>query len=192
MMSIDDDDDGDDDDDDDGGNDGGDDHHFTQLRQLTAASASVPASAPDPHRKSFNDLPPEIRLHIWRRALSTSPTQTPPSRSWALAVLPRQPWLELGLSPPDVKLENPPWSQYVDNRHVPAMILSRVNREARRVVLERHTPILVSQTIRESSRGIPRFIWIDRYSDVIHFFGERFRPELFEQAGRTAYPELYR
>ncbi|KAI3339280.1 hypothetical protein F4824DRAFT_56703 [Ustulina deusta] len=153
----------------------------------------APAPAAGHRRKTFNDLPPEVRIHIWRCVLSTSPTQVAPSRSWALAVLPSQPWLELRMSPPPhVKLENPPWAHYVDTRHVPATVLTRVNREARRSVLERCTPILVSKTTRESSKDIPLFIWIDRYSDVIHFFGDHFRHELFEMAGRSACPELYR
>ncbi|KAI1820099.1 hypothetical protein F4861DRAFT_524355 [Xylaria intraflava] len=149
-------------------------------------------TAAEPRRRGFNDLPPDIRVSIWRCVLSTAPTQVPPSRSWAVAVLPHQPWLELGVSPPDIKLENPPWSHYVDTRHVPATILTRVNREARRVVLERCTPIMVSRSIRESSKGSPVFIWVDRRSDVMHFFGKPFRPDLFEMAGRSACPELYR
>ncbi|KAI0458927.1 hypothetical protein F5B21DRAFT_499989 [Xylaria acuta] len=156
------------------------------------AAEEVPAPTAHPGRTNFNDLPAEVRLHIWRCVLSTSPAQVAPSRSWALAVLPQQPWLELGMSPPHVQLENPPWNHYVDARHVPATVLTRVNREARSTVLERCTPIWVSRTVRDSSRGIPPFIWIDRYSDVIHFFGEKFRHELFEMAGRCACPELYR
>ncbi|KAI3325722.1 hypothetical protein HD806DRAFT_455030 [Xylariaceae sp. AK1471] len=199
MTSID----GDEDEDD---RDGDEEEDFTRLNALTTSSASVSApasitgsipvlgvvSTAFSRPKCFIDLPLEIRIHIWRCVLSTSPTQIAPSRSWAIAVLPRQPWLELGISPPNVRFENPPWGHYVDTRHVPAMVLTQVNREARGIVLERHTPILVSQTIRESSRGIPMFIWVDRYSDVIHFFGERFQPDLFEQAGRSACPELYR
>ncbi|KAI0432433.1 hypothetical protein F5Y09DRAFT_339652 [Xylaria sp. FL1042] len=158
-----------------------------------SAAGGAPALSAGHRRTTFNDLSPEIRIHIWRCVLSTSPTQVAPSRSWALAVLPHQPWLELGMSPPPhVKLENPPWAHYVDTRHVPATVLTRVNREARKTVLERCTPILVSRTTRESSKGIPLFIWIDRYSDVIHFFGEPFRHELFDMAGRSACPELYR
>ncbi|KAI0189554.1 hypothetical protein EV127DRAFT_432105 [Xylaria flabelliformis] len=153
----------------------------------------VPApAATQPQRTNFNDLPTEVRVHIWRCVLSTSPTQVAPSRSWALAVLPREPWLELGMSPPHVQLENPPWDHYVEARHVPATVLTRVNREARSTVLQRCTPILISKTVRDSSKGIPPFIWIDRYSDVIHFFGEMFRHELFDMAGRCACPELYR
>ncbi|KAI0813873.1 hypothetical protein GGR55DRAFT_687489 [Xylaria sp. FL0064] len=159
----------------------------------TVSVAETPASAAGDRRTTFNDLPADVRIHIWRCVLSTAPTQAAPSRSWALAVLPQQPWLELGMSPPPhVKLENPPWNHYVDTRHVPATVLTRVNREARRAVLERCTPILVSKTTRESSKGIPLFIWIDRYSDVIHFFGEQFRIELFDMAGKSACPELYR
>ncbi|KAI1756123.1 hypothetical protein F4782DRAFT_321182 [Xylaria castorea] len=157
-----------------------------------SAPAEVPAPATHPQRTNFNDLPAEVRVYIWRCVLSTSPAQVAPSRSWALAVLPREPWLELGISPPHVQLENPPWDHYVDARHVPATVLTRVNHEARRTVLQRCTPILISQTVRDSSKGIPPLIWIDRYSDVIHFFGEMFRPELFEMAGRCAWPELYR
>ncbi|KAI1293117.1 hypothetical protein F5Y03DRAFT_400133 [Xylaria venustula] len=170
------------------------------LSTQTSAAISSPtvaggALAPiiGRRRTTFNDIPPNVRIHIWRCVLSTAPTQTAPSRSWALAVLPSRPWLELGMSPPaHVKLENLPWSHYVDTRHVPAMVLTRVNREARRTVLERCTPIAISRATRESSEGIPQFIWIDRYSDVIHFFGEPFRHELFEMAGRSACPELYR
>ncbi|KAI0965567.1 hypothetical protein F4678DRAFT_330923 [Xylaria arbuscula] len=162
------------------------------------SSPSVAAGGPltpiiDRRGTTFSDLPPDVRIHIWRCVLSAAPTQTAPSRSWALAVLPAQPWLELGMSPPShVKLENPPWGHYVDTRHVPATVLTRVNRESRKTVLERCTPIAISKTTRESSKGIPQFIWIDRYSDVIHFFGEPFRHELFDMAGKSACPELYR
>ncbi|KAI1277892.1 hypothetical protein F5Y07DRAFT_76995 [Xylaria sp. FL0933] len=176
----------------------------TPTLALALSATQTPAAVSSPSismaetpagngRMTFNDLPADVRIHIWRCVLSTAPTQVAPSRSWALAVLPQQPWLELGMSPPPhVKLENPPWSHYVGTRHVPATVLTRVNREARGVVLERCTPILVSKTTRESSKGIPLFIWIDRYSDVIHFFGEQFRIELFDMAGKSACPELYR
>ncbi|KAI1744819.1 hypothetical protein F4680DRAFT_167027 [Xylaria scruposa] len=170
---------------------------------VEAALAQAPATDPAPpevpaaeatqlRRANFNNLPTEVRVHIWRCVLSTAPTQVAPSRSWALAVLPHEPWLKLGMSPPHVQLENPPWDHYVEARHVPATVLTRVNREARSTVLQRCTPILISKTVRDSSKGIPPFIWIDRYSDVIHFFGEMFRHELFDMAGRCAYPELYR
>ncbi|RWA14431.1 hypothetical protein EKO27_g669 [Xylaria grammica] len=200
-----------DDDDDDDGDDDGDGGESDDEADDPPLEASTKAQAPStpslavgssrpspvaaparPHGKTFNDLPVEVRIRIWQCVLSASPTQVAPSRSWALAVLPRHPWLELGMSPPHVKLENPPWAHYVDTRHVPATVLTRVNREAKGVVLERCTPILVSRATRESSTGIPLFIWIDRYSDVIHFFGERFRHELFEMAGKSACPELYR
>ncbi|KAI8945548.1 hypothetical protein F4801DRAFT_568037 [Xylaria longipes] len=162
----------------------------TQISEADSAPAEAPTAA-HPRHTNFNDLPAEVRVHIWRCVLSTSPAQVAPSRSWALAVLPHQPWLELGMSPPHVQLENPPWDHYVEARHVPATVLTRINREARTTVLERCTPISVSGALRDSSEGIPRFIWIDRYSDVIHFFGEKFRHELFEMAGRSACPELY-
>ncbi|TGJ79625.1 hypothetical protein E0Z10_g9126 [Xylaria hypoxylon] len=202
AMTPGEDDDGDDDDDDGGeSNDGGGDvPPDTPTRELALSAwasavgllppTPIAASAQD-QRRTFSDLPPEVRIHIWRCVLSMAPTQVAPSRSWALAVLPRHPWLELGMSPPDVKLENPPWAHYVDTRHVPATVLTRVNREARAVVLDRCTPILVSSAIRKSSSGSPPIIWIDRYSDVIHFCGERFRHELFEMAGRSACPKLY-
>ncbi|KAI0438651.1 hypothetical protein F4803DRAFT_534342 [Xylaria telfairii] len=194
--------------DDDDGDDAGESHDEAEEAppnelarvETPPAQASTPASTPveapapaaHPGRISFNDLPAEVRLHIWRCVLSTSPAQVAPSRSWALAVLPNEPWLQLGMAPPHVQLENPPWNHYVDARHVPATVLTQVNREARGAVLERCTPIHVSRTVRDSSRGIPLFIWIDRYSDVIHFFGEMFRHELFDMAGRCACPELYR
>lgn len=59
-------------------------------------------------------------------------------------------------------------------------------------MLDRLTPIRVSDTIRKFSEGTPMFIWIDRYSDVIHFSGEKFHPDLFDKAGRSACPHLYR
>ncbi|KAI2634594.1 hypothetical protein GGS21DRAFT_110756 [Xylaria nigripes] len=164
--------------------------------QASLQSSSVPvadASAlPYAGRVGFNDLPPDVRVSIWRCVLSTSSTQIAHSRSWAVEVLPREPWLELGVSPPDIKLENSPWSDYVNERHVPATILSRVNREARTVALERCTPIVVSRAIRDSSKGSPVFVWIDRISDVVHFYGGPFRAEIFDLAGRCACPELYR
>ncbi|GAP85161.2 putative beta- -glucosidase [Rosellinia necatrix] len=151
--------------------------------------------------KGFNDLPAEVRAHIWQCALSTAATQPAPRpRSWAVAVLPRRPWLELGRSPPpDVRLDdNPPWDHYVATRHVPATVLAQVSREARRAVLSRHTPISVARddataTATTATAGTPPpFVWVDRFTDVIHFRGERFRVELFDDAGRCACPELYR
>ncbi|KAI0538575.1 hypothetical protein GGR58DRAFT_292761 [Xylaria digitata] len=197
-----DDDDGDDDDDDGKSDDEGDDippstsaGALTPSAQASTAGLSplVPEGSPSRHQgKTFSDLPSKVRIYIWQCTLSTSPTQVPPSRSWALAVLPVHPWLELGSTPPDIKLENPPWDHYVGTRHMPATALTRVNHEARAVVLDRCTPVVVSKTTREASNGIPPFIWIDRYSDMIHFFGERFEIELFEKAGKSACPELYR
>ncbi|KAI1125246.1 hypothetical protein F5Y10DRAFT_11904 [Nemania abortiva] len=169
----------------------------TGVPALATPTATEAHPPPHPHRQNsklkFNALPLEVRIYIWRCVLSTAPTQLAPSRSWALAVLPGSPWLELGMTPAHVgRLDNPPWSHYVDMRHVPATVLTRVSREARGVVLARCTPVVVSRPVREASRGIPLFVWIDRYSDVIHFFGEKFRTELFEMAGRSACPELYR
>ncbi|KAI0404116.1 hypothetical protein F4802DRAFT_616058 [Xylaria palmicola] len=190
-----------------------------QTPPTTRGAPSAGARRRRPRPLGFGDLPAGVRLHIWRCALSAAPTQPPPPpRSWAVAVLPRRPWLEVGEAspPPHVTLAaNPPWDHYVGSRHVPATVLSRVGREARRAVLERCTPVPVARAAvhgssssasseeekekegKESSQqqqqqGIPPFVWIDRFSDVIHFFGEPFRPELFEMAGRCACPELYR
>lgn len=157
-------------------------------REGSAEGVSTPAGA-----TTFKSLPKEVRIHIWRCVLSTAPSQVAPVRTWALAVLPCAPWLELGMTPPpNVKLENPPWDHYVNTRHVPATVLTKVSKEARGVVLERFTPIQVAGTGGPSSKNIPTFIWIDRWSDVIHFFGEQFRLELFEMAGKCAYPEIYK
>ncbi|KAI1360178.1 hypothetical protein F5Y08DRAFT_54509 [Xylaria arbuscula] len=167
------------------------------VRTLVVAESSREASVEEvsttPGRTAFNDLPQEIRIHIWRCVLLAAPSQVAPVRTWALAVLPRAPWLELGMTPPPhVKLENPPWDHYVNTRHVPATFLTQVNREARGVVLERFTPIQVSGPPSQSPKNIPTFVWIDRWSDVIHFFGEPFRLELFEMAGKHAYPDIYK
>ncbi|KAI0870471.1 hypothetical protein GGS24DRAFT_475116 [Hypoxylon argillaceum] len=160
----------------------------TTIPARPATPATAPAEPSRQRRPNLSDLPAALRMRIWRSVLAA----TPP-RAWALAVLPGPPWLELGMSPPHVRLEhNPPWAHYVSGRHVPSSALVRVNREARRAVLERGTPVLVSAAVREASRGTPRLVWIDRYSDVVHFFGERFRVEMFEMAGRCACPELYR
>ncbi|KAI0148597.1 hypothetical protein GGR57DRAFT_236285 [Xylariaceae sp. FL1272] len=162
---------------------------FAQIQTPTSISASFQL----PSLQGFSKLLPEIRIMIWRCVLSAGPSQTPPSRAWAISVLPSEPWLELGSAPPELQLKNPPWQHYVENRHVPAMILSQVNREARDVVLERLIPIVVSQEIRAASQGIPPFIWIDKFSDVFHFGGEPFTgTDMFVNAGRIAHPDLYK
>lgn len=160
----------------------------TTIAPPTEEAAIQPSPPP---RVTFSDLPSDIRTHIWRCVMSTSPAHEPPSRSWALTVLPKEPWLELGKAPPNVKIDNPPWSCYVDARHVPAAVLTRVNREARAVVLERCTPVLVPKVAREASSSIPLFVWIDRKSDIIHYVDGEPRDDSFELAGKCAYPELY-
>ncbi|KAI1260283.1 hypothetical protein F5Y18DRAFT_406158 [Xylariaceae sp. FL1019] len=167
-----------------------------QFQMPTPAPAQPTSIVPPfqlPSLSGFTKLPPEIRIMIWRCALSAGPSQIPPSRAWAISVLASEPWLELGTAPPELQLRNPPWQHYVEHRHVPAMILSQVNREARDVVLERLIPIVVSQEIRTASHGIPPFIWIDKTSDVFHFQGEPFTgTDMFENAGRIAHPDLYK
>ncbi|KAI1325545.1 hypothetical protein F5Y16DRAFT_260166 [Xylariaceae sp. FL0255] len=157
--------------------------------------------------KSIPDLPRKIRLHIWRAVLQFLPSQSPHARTWAVSVRSEPPFLELGTAspPPPVQLlPNPPWAEYVSQRHVPAMALARTNREARAVVLERLTPVVVSPGIGGGRQGIPAFVWVDRVCDFVHFDrgesgggegeddSELEAAELFEKAGRVAFPEGYR
>ncbi|KAI0475427.1 hypothetical protein GGR56DRAFT_675555 [Xylariaceae sp. FL0804] len=196
-----------------------------------------PGSGPlrPPPRVGFGDLPREVRLRIWRCFLSVGPSASrwapAPHREWAVRVVrpSAPPFLELGYSPPEIRLRNPePWLVYVDRRHVPADVLSRVAREARAVVRERLVPVPVALPahVPASSNYVgpdanagakagagagasaqqqndggggggggggnpPPFVWIDRLRDRCYFFGGTATPDLWEKAGRVAYPALY-
>ncbi|KAI1333754.1 hypothetical protein F5Y15DRAFT_404120 [Xylariaceae sp. FL0016] len=166
-----------------------------QTPAATPVSAPLPPPSPPPPPlfPKFSHLPPEIRRQIWRSALSFGPYQDPPSRQWALSVKPVPPYLSLGIVPPGVQLTNTPWPLYVSDRHVPAMILSQVNREARNVVSERLTPIVVADAIRQQPGQTPPFVWIDRHSDTVHFDDAQVDAVTwYEKAGQAAWPALYR
>ncbi|KAI0017113.1 hypothetical protein F4780DRAFT_625278 [Xylariomycetidae sp. FL0641] len=164
-------------------------NYFTESHDdsMVSVDDNVDTRDSDPSRKGFNDLPPDIRINIWKMVLCIAPFQMPIVRSWALAVLNASPWLQLDFSPPGVQLTNPPWNHYTDNRHGPATALCMVNREAREVVLERLTPIRVAPTIH-----LPyKYVWVDQHLDNNHFFGAPVYPGLFERAGKAASPTLY-
>ncbi|OTA88398.1 hypothetical protein M434DRAFT_399050 [Hypoxylon sp. CO27-5] len=138
---------------------------------------------------SFNQLPPEIRRHIWYLVLtsaspspppssSPSPTtsspSTPPSSSssssplsctWWISPLPHPPFLITGVFPAHWTTH---WKSYLDHRQPAAWLLSHVSREARQVVLDTFTPIWSEAGLRMLGSTV-QFLWIDARHDEIYF-----------------------
>ncbi|KAI0598383.1 hypothetical protein F4775DRAFT_555259 [Biscogniauxia sp. FL1348] len=169
--------------------------------QLLANALQSPGPAPSSSSSSsrprgFSDLPPELRVQIWKLVMSVSSASAPPlRRTWCFVTQPSAPWLYLDTSYAAEALRNPPWSQYIQQRHGPAMALCHVNREARRAVLEAFTPIVTAAPTSPPGayfKPMPSYVWVDLAHDHISFFGATpYSPDMFGKARRSALPAVW-
>ncbi|KAI1489220.1 hypothetical protein F5X96DRAFT_679901 [Biscogniauxia mediterranea] len=167
--------------------------------QLLANALQSPGPTPSSSStrpRGFNDLPEELRLQIWKLVISASSASALPlRRTWCFVTQPSAPWLYLDTSYAADALRNPPWSQYIQQRHGPAMALCHVNHEARRVVLDAFTPIITAAPTSPPGayfKPMPSFVWVDLAHDHISFFGATpYNPDMFGKARRAALPAVW-
>ncbi|KAI5922954.1 hypothetical protein F4810DRAFT_670950 [Camillea tinctor] len=159
-----------------------------------ALESPPPSSSSPPRPRGFTDLPEELRTQIWKLVVSAG-SAAPLRRTWVFITQPSAPWLYLDTSYAADALRAPPWAQYVQRRHAPAMALCHVNREARHAVLDAFTPVVTAAPTSPPGlyfKPMPDFVWVDLAHDRISFFGATpYSPDMFGKARRVALPAVW-